>query len=701
MSNIVKDLIYKEDIEYSSDLGEYQKEKMIDDKVSQLNQDPTVAIISNNVSSDEELLRLYNKYSMLPKMFKRISNQYSIQLFGYNVPNMFAIMRDKLIDNNDIFEESNILNERLINDVPDLYYNKRAFDNGEINLCFVIGYSGSGKSTLVKGKEYSKVEVIELDNLVCTKDNFSMNDLKEQSELLFSFFNKPGKKYYVTKEERDNKVYKNIFKEFIEYAKKYAASHKDKKFVLEGIWTYIFYDDPSEFDSYAVFIKGTSLIKSKIRRMKRELKNNIPTSIKRLEEFGVYLTDSMLNENKIDKWYEYFEKRPETILDTEVKIESTINLAVINNDESLLESIDTSEFSIQEKAMLDYEFNEAKKEIQENKYYDFSDYSLTPWFTLDEEYCKLEFFEDPDYSKKVIQAMREYKYNPSLENCTKVLDLGWNPCVELTKESIEYAKKRQTEYLKEHQAVIYDLTKNNIDVVTESTKQMRAFYNKMNIYPVYIVLSWTNTTFGKIIRFVKDSKYSHAGMTLDSDLREIVTFKYDGLTNGFEIENLKGYINTYADCQIEVLCLFVDKTILNKMRKSINYYKTHNDITKYGFKNLINILFNRKKEFTAFDTEMVCSQFVDHILKLCDIDVTGKANNLVIPQDYATIVSKNPKVYRIFEGYGKEYSDIKSESVIKDLIKRNGGKIRYKEEAYDLNENIEIPLELAIYSVEK
>lgn len=504
MSNIVKDLILNEDIEqdpeaYSSELGDYEREKILNDKIYQLNQDPTIAIIGKNITTEDELLRLYNKYSLLPKKFKRLSNQYSIQLFGYNVPNMFAMMRDKLIDNDNIF--------------------------------------------------------IDGDNVM-----ESSEDMRSVSNL--------------------------------------------------------------------------------------------------------------------------------------------INEAVLNNDESLLDSINTDNLSVQEKAIIDYDFSEAKKEIQENKYYDFSDYSIVPWFTLDEGYAKLEHFEDPDYSKKVIEAMRNYKYNCTLENCNKVLDLGWNPSVELTKSAIEYAKQRQIEYLKEHSSIIYDLTKTDISAITESTKEMRDYYKKLNIYPVYIVLSWTNTTFGKLIRFVKNSKYTHAGMSLDSDLREIVTFKYDSVSNGFEIENLKGYINTYRDCQIEVLCLFVNKKILSNLRDSIEYYKKSRDVTKYGFKNLFNILLNRKKEFTAFDTEMVCSQFVDHILKLCDIDVTGKANNLVIPQDYATIASQNPKVYKIFEGYGKDYIDVNAEKILKDLIEKNGYKIRYKEEAYNLDESIEIPLELAIYTIE-
>lgn len=497
MSNIVKDILMKEDIELnnSPEGATSPQDEIIKKKVDQLNSDPAISIISKFISTDEELARLYKKYSLLPKKFKRLSNQYSMQLFGYNVPNMYTMVREKLIDNDYIFGD-------------------------------------------------------------------------------------------------------------------------DRTFELK----------------------------------------------------------SSAMEN--------------------------INLAVLNNNESILEDIDMSIFTTQEKAVIDYEFAEAKKEILENKYYDFSDYSLTPWFTLDEDYCKLEHFEDPDYTKKVVQAMREYKYNPSLENCTKVLELGWNPSVELTKESIEFAKKRQIEYLKEHQAIIYDLSKKDCDILTESSKVMRNLYKEKNIYPIYIVLSWTNTTFGKIIRFVKNSKYTHAGMSLDSDLSKIVTFKYDSISNGFEIENLKGYINVYRDCQIEVLCLFVDKKTKKKLEESIDFYEKAKDITRYGFKNLFNILLSKKKEYTPYDNEMVCSQFVDQILKLCDIDITGKANNLVIPQDYVTVASQNPKIYKIYEGYGKDYVDGKVETGIKELIDSNEN-IRYKDEAFDIEGNIDIPLELAIYSVDK
>ena len=45
------------------------------------------------------------------------------------------------------------------------------------------------------------------------------------------------------------------------------------------------------------------------------------------------------------------------------------------------------------------------------------------------------------------------------------------------------------------------------------------------------------------------------------------------------------------------------------------------DKTKYGFGNLLNILFNRKREYDPKNLSLVCSQFVDVIFKLANIDV--------------------------------------------------------------------------------
>ena len=273
-------------------------------------QDKTVALISDKVSSREELIESLMKYLKLSRPDRRYSDYCSVKLYGCNVASMFLTMSYRFK-----FESPIPVNETFLITEPDLYYNKKAFDEGTVNLCFVIGYSGSGKSVLTKEYEGPGIEKVSLDDIVCVKSHYTLEELKESGELLYSFFSGPGKKYYITREERDLFAdHSEVFVRFIEFACEYASSHPEKRFILEGIWTYLFFDDPSQFDKYAVFLKGTSLVKSKFRRVMREAENDVSEALERLLDFGVYAADTTFKDINVDKWRRYFEKKPETLI---------------------------------------------------------------------------------------------------------------------------------------------------------------------------------------------------------------------------------------------------------------------------------------------------------------------------------------------------------------------------------------------------
>ena len=286
-----------------------------DDKLTleELEKHKDIALISDDVSSREELIESLMKYLKLTRKQRRYSDYYSVKLFGCNVSDMFISLTYRFK-----FESPIPMNETFFISEPDLYYNKKAFDEGDINLCFVIGYSGSGKSVLTQEYEGDNIEKVSLDDLVCVKDHFTMDELKNLSEMLYSFFAGAGAKYYISREERDLFADRSeVFVEFIKFAKKYSSAHKDKKFILEGIWTYLFFNDPSKFDKYAVYMKGTSLMKSKLRRMKRESSNTPMESWDRLLEFGIYAGDTTFKDSNVDKWRRHFEKKKETVIKEE------------------------------------------------------------------------------------------------------------------------------------------------------------------------------------------------------------------------------------------------------------------------------------------------------------------------------------------------------------------------------------------------
>ena len=170
--------------------------------------------------------------------------------------------------------------EAMILPQKDLIYHKNEFDSGEINLAFVVGFSGSGKTTMARqlADKYDDCDYIELDD-VLSIDHFSDNNLKEYSSLLYDFFTGPGKKYRVTYQYlvdnhiSENEYEKPLIKDIIDYAISYAKSHKDKRFILEGIWPLVYGIDPSKFKDCMVCIKGTPYLASTIRAFNRDTKD--------------------------------------------------------------------------------------------------------------------------------------------------------------------------------------------------------------------------------------------------------------------------------------------------------------------------------------------------------------------------------------------------------------------------------------------
>lgn len=253
------------------------------------------------------------------KLFNHVDPKYEEQLAKKVIANMKKYDIDpKMVGKNNRLRKylpKDIVNESVFKNEDDIYYNKDKFDSGEINLCFIIGLSGSGKSTMAHGMESSNVEAYEMDD-VCHSWNFSDDNFKEYGSLIHTFFQGPGKKYrFSTRQEFDDKYsteesktsyFNPLIRDFIKYAIQYAKSHKNTKYVIEGVQITLL--NPSDLKNYAVYIKGTSLIASHIRSAKRDSKrSNNPT-----KSFVSRITNMkrikwMLIDNKdLSKWINYY-----------------------------------------------------------------------------------------------------------------------------------------------------------------------------------------------------------------------------------------------------------------------------------------------------------------------------------------------------------------------------------------------------------
>lgn len=245
------------------------------------------------------------------KLAKMIYDQYGFKVY-YEDDNLYYMT----LEANPVKVNESVLNESILINEKDIYYNKDKFDSGEINLCFITGLSGSGKSTMGRDMQSHGVENYELDDLWIVADRFTFDDLKKYGDLIYSYFTGEGKKFYKTlKEVKDEQIpsseYEDkMFPGFVHYAMKYAKAHNDRKFVLNGVWLYNEkWFTPDEFKDYAFYIKGTSMIISHIRASKRDSKD-AGSEFKQRLDFIKRVTREwkweIIDERSIRKFRKYF-----------------------------------------------------------------------------------------------------------------------------------------------------------------------------------------------------------------------------------------------------------------------------------------------------------------------------------------------------------------------------------------------------------
>ena len=251
------------------------------------------------------------------------------------------------------------VNEGYIKSDEDIYYNKDKFDSGEINLCFITGLSGSGKSTMGRNMSSKNIEHYEIDDLILN-DNFTMENFKEYGGLIYSFFKGPGKSFKLIKNDdvHNNKVFENheeyekeITSLFVKHAIAYAKSHKNTKFVCDGIWIFMFIK-PNILENCAVYIKGTSSLKSGYRALKRDVQNDKQYNpdepkLKKFKRYLGRLKEDIFyakeNQKELKSFRKYFEKQ---VIDEGVLYESNKNIENCNIDDmkEVLSSLDDDSF---------------------------------------------------------------------------------------------------------------------------------------------------------------------------------------------------------------------------------------------------------------------------------------------------------------------------------------------------------------------
>lgn len=300
-----------------------------------------------------------------------------------------------------------------------------------------------------------------------------------------------------------------------------------------------------------------------------------------------------------------------------------------------------------------------------------------PYFTPQEleDIVFKEGVEQPEWFKeyKLLQngivsekfmELNKQRLNDLYENINEdadtILKLGWTPDIPLTSDNLEKVSATTAFRIRCNLCTneFYDATSiHDDDYIEESTKD--------NKNPVYIILVYTASTFGKMIKEYTHGIYTHAAMSLDNTLNKLYSFNLNNQFNklgGFSIESIEGYKKDNKDAIMCVYTTFVDDDKKRKLDKQINYFIGNIDKTKYSIINVFSLIANKPIELA---NDMICSQFVDRMLKSVDIDITGMASSLVTPNDIYKSTSN--KIYKVYEGRVDEYNHKKIQAKVNKL----------------------------------
>lgn len=248
-----------------------------------------------------------------------------------------------------------------------------------------------------------------------------------------------------------------------------------------------------------------------------------------------------------------------------------------------------------------------------------------------------------------------------------IVALGWHPDFDILKADWPALNQITTnKIMEEYQydgSSIIDICEFVKLADGETKKSRKSSPRKRNLNPVYITLisGQKQAISSSLIRWWTKGPFCHAAIgfrhTLD-DLKSYNTAKYNGLSD----ESLEFFT---PEERIAVYTIFVEDEDMKAIKRNLDYYIDNRDKTTYSRLNIASIVLGVPLNF-QFD--MVCSQFVDRILKFAKIDITGKDSSLVSPNDFWKASKNNKKMYKVYDGKVGDYKPNKVKAAIDRLL---------------------------------
>lgn len=176
--------------------------------------------------------------------------------------------------------------------------------------------------------------------------------------------------------------------------------------------------------------------------------------------------------------------------------------------------------------------------------------------------------------------------------------------------------------------------------------------------PVFIVLCNARGWFAKMgDKFVKNQPYWHAGISFGPNLSTIYSFNIQdphvNFGGGLSFQSLDHYKKTMPEGDMQINCIFVTNATYNIIKSTLMHYIKNKQKTHYNYIALVKYLFGKPDPKNKPNLSVVCSQFVDILLKSANIDISHKASNMTKPSDLRWNGDK--KYFKLYDGKVKNF----------------------------------------------
>lgn len=263
-------------------------------------------------------------------------------------------------------------------------------------------------------------------------------------------------------------------------------------------------------------------------------------------------------------------------------------------------------------------------------------------------------------------------YSGNFESADKIkqsiLRIGWNP-------EIPYNENTQIKAIKRIEDIINEQYKNVsiLDISEQFDNFIASDYiqeaKHEKLYPISIVLVKGNSTFSKAITKVTKGEFSHSALCLDNDFNKLYSFNLNNEFNdkgGFSLESISKYPK---ENRLSVFTFFVTKDKWDKINENVQSLLYNIKNTTYSSINIL--LFPFKKINLNRDNTMICSQFVDKMLKLADVDITKIDSSKVTPNYLYNVSIKNSKIYKLYDGTVGDFDFFKASKFVDTMSKKS------------------------------